>query len=149
MRKYKQVPSWWYGCTFLAIFGISIAFLYVYDTGLPWYGLILAIALHVVLLLPTGIMMAYCNIKLSTAVISALMAGYIWPGKMMNNVVFKIFTLVSSAQGLGYISAMKLAHYMVSLFLQAGKNKVSSNGFRKSLPASPSRHSAPASLFLG
>lgn len=31
---------------------------------------------------------------------------------MMNNVVFKIFTLVSSAQGLGYISVMKLAHYM-------------------------------------
>lgn len=59
--------------------------------------------------------MAYCNIKLSTAVISALVAGYIWPGKMMNNVVFKIFTLVSSAQGLGYISVMKLAHYMVSL----------------------------------
>jgi hypothetical protein len=78
--------------------------------------LILAIVLHILLLLPTGIMMAYCNIKLSTAVISAFVAGYIWPGKMMNNVVFKIFTLVSSSQGLGYISAMKLAHYMVSLF---------------------------------
>ncbi|KAJ8207616.1 hypothetical protein LV164_004225 [Aspergillus fumigatus] len=112
MKKYKQVPTWWYGCTFLGIFSISIAFLYAYDTGLPWYGLILAITLHVILLLPTGIMMAYCNIKLSTAVISALVAGYIWPGKMMNNVVFKIFTLVSSAQGLGYISVMKLAHYM-------------------------------------
>ncbi|PKX92239.1 small oligopeptide transporter, OPT family [Aspergillus novofumigatus IBT 16806] len=112
MKRYKQVPLWWYACTFLAIFSISIAFLYAYDTGLPWYGLILAIALHIILLLPTGIMMAYCNIKLSTAVISALVAGYIWPGKMMNNVVFKIFTLVSSAQGLGYISVMKLAHYM-------------------------------------
>lgn len=115
MKKYKQVPTWWYDCTFLGIFSISIAFLYAYDTGLPWHGLILAITLHVILLLPTGIMMAYCNIKLSTAVISALVAGYIWPGKMMNNVVFKIFTLVSSAQGLGYISVMKLAHYMVSL----------------------------------
>ena len=32
---------------------------------------------------------------------------------MMNNVVFKIFTLVSSAQGLGYIQDMKIGHYMV------------------------------------
>ena len=57
--------------------------------------------------------MAICNIKLSTAVISALIAGYVWPGMMMNNVVFKIFTLVSSAQGLGYIQDMKIGHYMV------------------------------------
>ena len=113
MQKYKQVPMWWYASVFLTIFGLSIAFLYVYDTGLPWHGLILAIAVDVVLLVPTGIMMAICNIKLSTAVISALIAGYIWPGKMMNNVVFKIFTLVSSAQGLGYIQDMKIGHYMV------------------------------------
>ena len=113
MQKYKQVPMWWYFSVFLTIFGLSIAFLYVYDTGLPWYGLILAIAVDVVLLVPTGIMMAICNIKLSTAVISALIAGYMWPGMMMNNVVFKIFTLVSSAQGLGYIQDMKIGHYMV------------------------------------
>lgn len=113
MQKYKEVPMWWYASVFLGMFGISIAFLYVYDTGLPWYGFILAIALNIVLLVPTGIMMAICNIQLSTAVISAVIAGYIWPGKMMNNVVFKIFTLVSSSQGLGYIRDMKIGHYMV------------------------------------
>ncbi|XHF97797.1 hypothetical protein AWENTII_001375 [Aspergillus wentii] len=112
MQKYKEVPMWWYASVFLGMFGISIAFLYVYDTGLPWYGFILAIALNIVLLVPTGIMMAICNIQLSTAVISAVIAGYIWPGKMMNNVVFKIFTLVSSSQGLGYIRDMKIGHYM-------------------------------------
>lgn len=104
---------WWYAAIFLAMFGLSIAFLYVYDTGLPWYGLILAVAIVVVLLVPTGIMMALCNIQLSTAVISALVAGYAWPGKMMNNVVFKVFALVSSAQGLGYVKDMKIGHYMV------------------------------------
>ena len=116
MQKYKQVPMWWYLTIFLSIFGISIAFLYVYNTSLPWYGLILAIAVNVILLVPTGIMKAICNIQLSTAVISAFIAGYIWPGQMMNNVVFKIFTLVSSAQGLGYIQDMKLGHYMVRPF---------------------------------
>lgn len=105
---------YWYAGVFLSILGVSMAFLYIYDTGLPWYGLILAIAVNVILLVPTGIMMALCNIQLSTAVISGFIAGYIWPGKMMNNVVFKVFTLVSSAQGLGYIQDMKIGHYMVS-----------------------------------
>ncbi|OJJ51693.1 hypothetical protein ASPZODRAFT_138766 [Penicilliopsis zonata CBS 506.65] len=112
MKNYKPVPLWWYGGIFLAIFGISVAFLYVYDTGLPWYGLILAIVLNVVLVIPTGIMMSTCNVTLSTTVISALIAGYIWPGQMVNNVVFKIFTIVSSYQGLGYIQDMKVGHYM-------------------------------------
>lgn len=106
----------WYAGIFLSMFGLSIAFLYVYDTGLPWYGLVLSIAIIVVLLVPTGIMLAICNIQLSTAAISALIAGYAWPGMMMNNVVFKVFTLVSSVQGLGYVKDMKIGYYMVSLF---------------------------------
>lgn len=113
MKKYAPVPMWWYAAIFLAIFGLSIAFLYVYDTGLPWYGMILALAIVVVLFVPTGIMMALCNIQLSTSVIAALVAGYAWPGRMMNNVVFKVFALVSSTQGLGYIKDMKIGYYMV------------------------------------
>lgn len=113
MAKYPRVPMLWYAGIFLIMFGLSIAFLYVYDTGLPWYGLILSIAIIVVLLIPTGIMLAICNIQLSTAAISALVAGYAWPGMMMNNVVFKVFTLVSSVQGLGYIKDMKIGYYMV------------------------------------
>lgn len=115
MQKYKPVPLWWYGAVFLGMFGLSIAFLYVYDTDLPWYGLVLAVALIIVLIIPTGIMMSVCNIMMSTTVISALIAGYIWPGKMVNNVVFKIFVLVSSYQGLGYVRDMKIGHYMVCL----------------------------------
>ncbi|KAK5709483.1 hypothetical protein LTS12_028079, partial [Elasticomyces elasticus] len=102
------------------MFGLSIAFLYVYDTGLPWYGLVLSIAIIVVLLVPTGIMLAICNIQLSTAAISALIAGYAWPGMMMNNVVFKVFTLVSSVQGLGYVKDMKIGYYMFLCPLASG-----------------------------
>ncbi|KAJ9254886.1 hypothetical protein DTO207G8_3416 [Paecilomyces variotii] len=112
MQKYKTVPLWWYASVFFSMFGLSIVFLYVYDTGLPWYGMILAIGLVIVLIIPTGIMMSVCNIMLSTTVISAFIAGYLWPGKMVNNVMFKIFVLVSSYQGLGYVRDMKIGHYM-------------------------------------
>lgn len=114
MRQYKQVPMWWYAGVFLGISGISIAFFYIYDTELPWYGFILAVVLDMVLIVPAGIIMAICSITLSTAVISALTAGYIWPRQIINNVVFKIFTLVSSYQGLGFIKDMKIGHYMVN-----------------------------------
>ncbi|KAI9731327.1 MAG: hypothetical protein M1834_005230 [Cirrosporium novae-zelandiae] len=112
MRKYKNVPQWWYITVLLIMFGLSVAFMYVYDTGLPWYGLILSMAVNFVLLVPVGIMQAICNVSLSTAVISAIIAGFIWPGKMMNNVVFKLYTLTSNSQGLGYVRDMKIGHYM-------------------------------------
>lgn len=112
MRAYKPVPEWWYGCIFAAIFGVSIAFLYVFDTQLPWWGLIISVLINVVLLVPIGLMKATTNLTINTGVLSALIGGFIWPGNMMNNVVFKVFTLVATFQGLGYIQSMKTGHYM-------------------------------------
>ncbi|CAM1504915.1 Fc.00g025060.m01.CDS01 [Cosmosporella sp. VM-42] len=112
MRRYKTVPEWWYGIIFCCILAVAMAFIYVEKTGLPWWGLIISILINLVLLLPIGLMQATCNITVNTGVIAALIAGFIWPGNMMNNVVFKIFTLVCTFQGLGYINAMKIGHYM-------------------------------------
>ncbi|KAH6887660.1 OPT oligopeptide transporter protein-domain-containing protein [Thelonectria olida] len=112
MRAYKPVPEWWYSLIFAGLLGISMAFLYVYDTGLPWWGLIISVLINVVLLLPIGLMQATCNITVNTGVLAALIGGLIWPGKMVNNVVFKVFTLVCTFQGLGYVQSMKTGHYM-------------------------------------
>lgn len=149
MQRYKTVPIWWYLSVFLAMFGISIAFFYVFDTGLPWYGLLLAIVIDVALLVPTGLMAAVCNITLSTVVLSAFIAGYLWPGKMVNNVVFKIFTIVSSYQGLGYVQNMKLGHYMVRTCLHyiygSQQHRVTDSVPRKSLQG---QHLQPSVLVL-
>ncbi|KAJ4305971.1 hypothetical protein N0V88_000761 [Collariella sp. IMI 366227] len=112
MHAYKQVPEWWYAIFFAILMGISMAFLYVYKTQLPWWGLIVSVLLNIVLLVPIGIMAATCNITVNTGVLSALIAGFIWPGNMMNNVVFKVFTLVCTFQGLGYVQSMKTGQYM-------------------------------------
>ncbi|KAH6957728.1 OPT oligopeptide transporter protein-domain-containing protein [Ilyonectria sp. MPI-CAGE-AT-0026] len=112
MHAYKAVPEWWYGIVFAALLGISMAFLYIYDTELPWWGLIISVLLNVVLLIPIGLMKATCNVTVNTGVLAALIGGLIWPGKMVNNVVFKVFTLVCTFQGLGYIQSMKTGHYM-------------------------------------
>lgn len=112
MRAYKPVPEWWYGIVLAGIFGISIAFLYVYNTQLPWWGLIVSMLLNVVLLVPIGLMKATSNMTVNTGVLAALIGGFIWPGNMMNNVVFKVFTLVCTFQGLGYVQSMKTGHYM-------------------------------------
>ncbi|KAH7166496.1 OPT oligopeptide transporter protein-domain-containing protein [Dactylonectria macrodidyma] len=112
MHAYKAVPEWWYAVIFAILLGISMAFIYVYDTGLPWWGLIISVLINVVLLIPIGLMKATCNVTVNTGVLAALIGGLIWPGKMVNNVVFKVFTLVCTFQGLGYIQSMKTGHYM-------------------------------------
>ncbi|KAF7560133.1 hypothetical protein G7046_g4023 [Stylonectria norvegica] len=77
MQHYKAVPEWWYGIVFLGVFGLSMAFIYVEKTGLPWWGLILSIIINLVLLLPIGLMQATCNITINTGVLAALISGSI------------------------------------------------------------------------
>ena len=45
-------------------------------------------------------------------VMSELVIGYIYPGKPLANMTFKIYSTTSMSQALGFLSDFKLGHYM-------------------------------------
>ncbi|KAK2640098.1 hypothetical protein Ddye_027893 [Dipteronia dyeriana] len=45
-------------------------------------------------------------------VISELIIGYLYPGKPLANVTFKIYSTISMGQALDFLSDFKLGHYM-------------------------------------
>ncbi|KAK2640097.1 hypothetical protein Ddye_027892 [Dipteronia dyeriana] len=45
-------------------------------------------------------------------VMSELVIGYIYPGKPLANLIFKIYSTTSMSQALGFLSDFKLGHYM-------------------------------------
>ncbi|RDW82549.1 hypothetical protein BP6252_03661 [Coleophoma cylindrospora] len=112
MQKYRSVPVWWYLATFLLMTGLTILFVEYFDTGLPWWGVILSIVINLIVIIPTGIMSALCNVSVSTNIFAALLGGFIWPGRMVAVVIFKIMTFNTTATALIVLRDMKLGHYM-------------------------------------
>ncbi|KXX76334.1 Glutathione transporter 1 [Madurella mycetomatis] len=112
MRRYKDAPMLWYWLTFSSMTAIGIFVVEYYPIHLPWYGLLLALAICSVLFIPIGIIMAVTNQHSSIYLICQLTAGIIFPGRPVANMVFVTYGYISSAQGIKFAADLKLGHYM-------------------------------------
>ncbi|KAK4157321.1 OPT oligopeptide transporter protein-domain-containing protein [Chaetomidium leptoderma] len=112
MRRYKDAPMLWYLMTFVSMTAIGIFVVEYYPIHLPWYGLLLALGICTVLFIPIGIIMAVTNQHSSIYLICQLIAGIIFPGRPVANMVFVTYGYISSAQGIKFAADLKLGHYM-------------------------------------
>ncbi|KAG0226578.1 hypothetical protein BGW42_003522 [Actinomortierella wolfii] len=112
MQAYPEVPEWWYATIFLLMTGLAVLTCEVWDYKLPWWGVLLAILLAVVFVLPVGIIQAVTNQQPGLNIITEYVIGYILPGRPVANVTFKTLGYISMAQCLLFVSDLKLGHYM-------------------------------------
>ncbi|OZJ01695.1 hypothetical protein BZG36_05370 [Bifiguratus adelaidae] len=112
MSVYPEVPQWVYGALFIVMTGLSILVCQVYDTGLPWWGVLLAIAICMFMIIPIGIIQAVSNQQIGLNVITRLICGFILPGRPIANTIFEVYGYVSLIQALLLTSDLKLGHYM-------------------------------------
>ncbi|KAK3390246.1 OPT oligopeptide transporter protein-domain-containing protein [Podospora didyma] len=112
MRRYKDAPMLWYLMTFVSMTAIGIFVVEYYPVHLPWYGLLLALGICSVLFIPIGIIMAVTNQHSSIYLICQLVAGAVFPGRPVANMVFVTYGYISSAQGIKFAADLKLGHYM-------------------------------------
>lgn len=112
MQRYEDAPLMWYLATFLAMLAIGIFVVEYFPVYLPWYGLILALAITALLFIPIGIVMAITNQQSSSYLICQLICGIFFPGRPVANMVFVTYSYISSAQGLKFAADLKLGHYM-------------------------------------
>jgi len=81
MREYEPAPSWWYSCSFLALFGLSIVCVQVFNTDLPVWGLIIAILLPAIYFLPAAFIYASTAQVMTLNLISQLIPGFAFAGR--------------------------------------------------------------------
>ncbi|KAL2432245.1 Glutathione transporter 1 [Exophiala dermatitidis] len=112
MRRYEDVPMWWYAGTFVTMLAVGIFVVEYYPVHLPWYGLLMALGITTVLFIPVGIVMAITNQHSSLYLICQLICGVVFPGRPVANMVFVTYCYISSAQGIKFSSDLKLGHYM-------------------------------------
>ncbi|KAG0151823.1 hypothetical protein CROQUDRAFT_56718 [Cronartium quercuum f. sp. fusiforme G11] len=110
-RNYAPVPASWYisiGTT------MGIAALYVvvtYPLQLPVGGLLVALILAMSFTVPLGIIKATSNTTIGLHSISELVAGILFPGKPLANVLFKVYGYMTMHQCLDLAADLKLGVY--------------------------------------
>jgi hypothetical protein len=144
MRRYKQVPEWWFICILVANIAVTIFAreYYIDQLQLPWWGVLLACALAFFFTLPIGIITATTNqvrifntsftLYQSTKryhfsssasffccmqtpglnIITEYIMGYLYPGRPVANMCFKVYGYISMSQALTFLQDFKLGHYM-------------------------------------
>jgi len=94
MKKYPPVPAWWFGVVLLVTTGMAIGFVEGFDTGLPWWAIIVALSIQAVVMVPIFLLAALTNQMLPLGMFGALIGGFIWGGNMEAVVLFKVTQLL-------------------------------------------------------
>ncbi|KII93700.1 hypothetical protein PLICRDRAFT_102174 [Plicaturopsis crispa FD-325 SS-3] len=112
MQAYPEVPRWWYGVLGIAAFVMLVVTVEIFPTQLPIWGVILALAIAFILSLPLGILQAITNQQVALQVMHEMIAGYVFPGKPVANMIFKGVAYIGANQAVGFAGDLKLGHYM-------------------------------------
>ncbi|KAF9355246.1 hypothetical protein BGX26_006821 [Mortierella sp. AD094] len=111
MRVYPEVPDWWYGSLFVITVALSLITCIVWDY-MPWWAVLLALALAIFFVLPVGIVQAVTNQQPGLNIVTEYVIGYMLPGHAIANVTFKTYGYIVNVQALTFTSDLKLGHYM-------------------------------------
>ncbi|KAJ6811419.1 oligopeptide transporter 4 [Iris pallida] len=114
MKKYDDIPGWWFHTLLAATFVVSLILTTVlkHEVQLPWWGLVFACGMAFVFTLPISIITATTNQTPGLNIITEYAIGLIQPGKPISNVCFKVYGYMSMAQAVSFLSDFKLGHYM-------------------------------------
>ncbi|KAM1121156.1 hypothetical protein ACFX13_002885 [Malus domestica] len=134
MRRYKDIPSWWFYMLLIITVAVSLVLCIVLndEVQLPWWGLLFAGAMAFTFTLPISIITATTNQDIISApllrcthqcsnlhvqtpglnIITEYVMGIILPGRPIANVCFKTYGYMSMAQAVSFLNDFKLGHYM-------------------------------------
>ncbi|KAJ8551100.1 hypothetical protein K7X08_000470 [Anisodus acutangulus] len=114
MRRYKDIPSWWFYLLLLVTILVSLALTIFLknEVQMPYWGLLLAASLAFIFTLPISIITATTNQTPGLNIITEYVMGVLYPGRPIANVCFKTYGYMSMTQAISFLSDFKLGHYM-------------------------------------
>jgi OPT family oligopeptide transporter len=111
MRRYKEVPEWWYGLVFLFGFVISIIAVEAWPTQTPWYSIVGVVGVGALLTIPWVIIESIANTGISLDVIWQLLPGVWWPGRPLPQLIILMLGGAFEQMAGGFTTELKYAHY--------------------------------------
>ncbi|KAF9283788.1 hypothetical protein BGZ74_001858 [Mortierella antarctica] len=111
MRVYPEVPHWWFGALFVVTLTLSFVTCIVWEY-MPWWAVIIAMAIAIFFVLPVGIVQAVTNQQPGLNIITEYVIGYLLPGHAIANVTFKTYGYIVNVQALTFVADLKLGQYL-------------------------------------
>jgi len=111
IKKYKEVPEWWFLCVLVTSGACGIAAVSAWPTFTPWWTVITVMAMSIVFLIPTTIMTAVANVGMGMNVLFMMLAGVWFAGNPVAQIIVTALGGAFNSQADNYISDQKLGHY--------------------------------------
>ncbi|URE11833.1 oligopeptide transporter [Musa troglodytarum] len=113
-QNYEPIPRWWFYSLLFSMMGFSILVCELFNDQLQlrYWGVLLACALVVILLLPEGVMQATTGSVFTTKLLLEITFGYLQSGKPIANIAFATYCTTALNMAKFFIVQLKLAHYM-------------------------------------
>ncbi|KAG0279203.1 hypothetical protein BGZ95_001992 [Linnemannia exigua] len=112
MQVYLEVPQLWYAVFYVIMVGLSCMVCEVYGLQLPWWGLLVGLAMGWILTFPICAMTAIMGSGPGVNVITELVCGFMFPGKPLANMTFKCYGYMATWQCKELLSDLKLGVYL-------------------------------------
>ncbi|KAK9455001.1 OPT oligopeptide transporter protein-domain-containing protein [Dipodascopsis uninucleata] len=111
MRKYNEVPDWWFLVVMLFAIVCGIVSITVYPSDVPVWVIIVMAIICVALMIPGMVLYSTTGKMLSLNMLGPVLGGYMAPGHNVANILCRIFGYSVDEQGQTYIGDQKIAHY--------------------------------------
>jgi OPT family small oligopeptide transporter len=112
MKRYKEVPDWWFLVTFCCFFAMAVVSVRAWDTDMPIWALVVALLIAIGMLIPVAFIFALTNITVGLNVLTEFIVGYIVPGRPFAMMMFKTYGYITNSQAVTFLQDMKLGHYL-------------------------------------
>lgn len=111
MRKYKEVPEWWYGCVSTFGFAVSVISLTAWPTETPWWSILGVTGIGAVLTIPWIIIESVANTGIHLNVIWQVLPGIWFPGQPLPQLIILMLGAAFEQMAGGFSADLKKAHY--------------------------------------
>ncbi|KAI0063813.1 OPT superfamily oligopeptide transporter, partial [Artomyces pyxidatus] len=113
MKKYKNVPHWWFLVVLLGSFAAAQATNYKADSGLPWWTLIVLLIMCFILTVIYGYLASITGFQLSWfgSGFYQMIVAFILPGKPIANMYGTMYGQYTMNQSMTLLADFKLGHY--------------------------------------
>ena len=108
MKVYKEINNWYYLGIFIICLGMSFGTTYGASSGLPWWGLIIALLFAFVFLPIIGTL--YCTVGYAPSIenMVQMLGGAMIPGRPVANMYFTMYGYQPLHQALGLLRDLKM-----------------------------------------
>ncbi|EKM51095.1 uncharacterized protein PHACADRAFT_263059 [Phanerochaete carnosa HHB-10118-sp] len=112
MKKYAEVPQWWYGLLFVASLAVGIGCSYATPTPLmPWWSIILFTVISAVIAICLGFIAATTGFQISITYAIQVLAAFIHPGEPITVMYVNLYGNSTAFQTLAMLQDLKLGQY--------------------------------------